>query len=158
MVKNPVESDAYFGQQYNSTAELPDPVPRIKAIATGVIEVMRGQRPVEQLSGDLTEEAYLKVQRQAARSQEARNRAGEKTKYTTCTFQNLMKSSPRDGVIESVVLMNVAQRLQAVVIRLEGINHRWRATSVRYMARTWRTSCPARPAQAFAELGLQVAA
>lgn len=132
-VTNPVESEAFFGQQYNSTAELPDPESRIKLIATGVIEVIKGMRSAEQLSRDLTEEAFLELQYEAAKEQRKRSKSGQKAKYIACTFRNLMKSSPRDGVVESVALVSVAERLQAVAIRLEGINHRWRATSVRYL-------------------------
>ncbi|WP_296632796.1 Rv3235 family protein [Rhodoluna sp.] len=132
-VINPLESEEFFGQQYNSTSELPDPESRIKVIATGVIEVIKGMRSAEQLSRDLTEDAYMQLQYEVAKEQRQRTKAGQKAKYISCTFRNLMKSSPRDGVVESVALVSVANRLQAVAIRLEGINHRWRATSVRYI-------------------------
>jgi hypothetical protein len=42
----------------------------------------------------------------------------------------LRTCSPRDGVIESGVLLSSRSRTRAVTIRLEGINSRWRATSV----------------------------
>ena len=42
----------------------------------------------------------------------------------------MQRKDPKDGVIESVVLVKSPTRTRAVTIRLEGINHRWRATAV----------------------------
>ena len=42
----------------------------------------------------------------------------------------MQRKDPKDGVIESVVLVQSPTRTRAVTIRLEGINHRWRATAV----------------------------
>jgi hypothetical protein len=39
-------------------------------------------------------------------------------------------SSPRDGVIEAVVMVYEKPRARAVAIRLEGVDRRWRATSI----------------------------
>jgi hypothetical protein len=38
--------------------------------------------------------------------------------------------SPRDGVVEGVVIVHNLDRARAVAIRLEGYNGRWRAKSV----------------------------
>jgi hypothetical protein len=44
--------------------------------------------------------------------------------------KTIHNTSPCDGVIESVVLINGSKRTRAISIRLEGINSRWRATVV----------------------------
>ena len=43
---------------------------------------------------------------------------------------SVRSQSPRDGVIESVVLLKGPTRVRAVTLRLEGYNNRWRATSL----------------------------
>lgn len=129
-VTNPLESEEFFGQQYNSTDELPDPTSSLQAVATGVVEVIAGSRQVDQLARLLTEEVYQRLSLRAKIAREARESKGVKARHQSFKVQKIAQESPRDGVIESVVLVNSAKRIRAVTIRLEGINHRWRATSV----------------------------
>jgi hypothetical protein len=39
-------------------------------------------------------------------------------------------SHPRDGVVESVVIIHGKARSRSIAIRLEGLDGRWRATAV----------------------------
>jgi hypothetical protein len=129
-VKNLIEAEEYFGVQYSSTADLPDPAESLKALATGVVEVIAGIRQVEQLARWLTDEVYQRLQVRARKAEAQRAEQGIKAHYQNLSVSGLRTSSPRDGVIESVVLLNSPHRTRAVTIRLEGINSRWRATSV----------------------------
>jgi hypothetical protein len=129
-VRNPIESEEYFGVQYNKTSELPDPVESLKVLATGVVEVIAGTRQVEQLARWLSDDVYQRLQFRARRAEAQRHEQGVKAKYQNLSVGSLRTSSPRDGVIESVVLLSSKSRTRAVTIRLEGINSRWRATSV----------------------------
>lgn len=129
-VTNPMESEEFFGQQYNSTSELPNPEPSLKALATGVIEVIAGTRQIDQLSRLLSDEVYQRLSNRARAARVARDLQGTKARHQNFSVQNVHNSSPRDGVIESVVILNSPRRTRAVTIRLEGINHRWRATAV----------------------------
>lgn len=129
-VRNPIESEEYFGIQYNKTSELPDPVESLKALATGVVEVIAGTRQVDQLARWLSDEVYQRLQFRARRAEAQRTEQGIKAHYQNLTVGGLRTCSPRDGVIESVVLLSSKSRTRAVTIRLEGINSRWRATSV----------------------------
>ncbi len=129
-VRNPIESEEYFGVQYSRTKDLPDPVESLKVLATGVVEVIAGTRQVDQLARWLTDDVYQRLQFRARRAEAQRVEQGVKAHYQNLRVGGLRTCSPRDGVIESVVLLSSKSRTRAVTIRLEGINSRWRATSV----------------------------
>jgi Family of unknown function (DUF6459) len=129
-VRNPIESEEYFGVQYSKTSDLPDPVESLKALATGVVEVIAGTRHVDQLARWLTDDVYQRLQFRARRAEAQRAEQGVKAHYQNLSVGGLRTCSPRDGVIESVILLSSKSRTRAVTIRLEGINARWRATSV----------------------------
>ena len=129
-VKNPIESEEYFGVQYSRTQDLPDPVESLKVLATGVVEVIAGTRQVDQLARWLSDDVYQRLQFRARKAEAQRVEQGVKAHYQNLRVGGLRTCSPRDGVIESVVLLSSRSRTRAVTIRLEGINSRWRATSV----------------------------
>jgi hypothetical protein len=129
-VKNPLDEAEFFGKQYNTNAELPDPSKNLALLAMGVVEVIAGTRGVEQLARFLNEDVYQKLAARAQQAKEERLRNGKPARYPKFYVKNMRNQSPRDGVIESVVLLDSPKRLRAVAIRLEGFNNRWRATSV----------------------------
>lgn len=130
VVKNLMEAAEFFGRQYTSTADLPNPEPSLISLATGVFEVIYGTRQVEQLSRILSDGVYQTISKKAIEARAIRESRGEKARYQNIRVHAIRNQSPRDGVIESVVLVDIHQRTKAVAIRLEGINSRWRATSV----------------------------
>ena len=129
-VRNPIESEEYFGVQYSRTQDLPDPGESLKVLATGVVEVIAGTRQVDQLARWLSDDVYQRLQFRARRAEAQRVEQGVKAHYQNLRVGGLRTCSPRDGVLESVVLLSSRSRTRAVAIRLEGINSRWRATSV----------------------------
>ncbi|AIC47903.1 hypothetical protein Rhola_00011100 [Rhodoluna lacicola] len=129
-IKNLVQAEDYFGPQYNKTSELPNPEASLQLLATGVVEVIAGTRQIDQLARLLSDEVYQRLSRRAIEARQLRDATGQKTRYQNFSIRNMMNTSPRDGVIESVVLLNAQRRTRAVTIRLEGINNRWRATAV----------------------------
>lgn len=129
-IKNLVQAEDFFGPQYNKTAELPDPEASLQVLATGVVEVIAGTRQIDQLARLLSDDVYQRLAKRAIEARQNRDEAGQKAHYQNFSIRNMMNTSPRDGVIESVVLLNAQRRIRAVTIRLEGINNRWRATSV----------------------------
>ncbi len=46
------------------------------------------------------------------------------------TIGTVTSFSPRDGVIEAVIVVHGRARARAVAIRLEGLDRRWRATAI----------------------------
>lgn len=130
MVKNPLEEADYFGEQYSKTIELENPDPLLKMLAPAVVEVMAGVRNISQLAAVLSDDVYQRLRDKAISVAQNRVRSGLPLKAPMISVGALQRKDPKDGVIESVVLVKSQTRTRAVTIRLEGINHRWRATAV----------------------------
>lgn len=130
-VTNPLEHAEYFGKQYTKTSDLPNPTELVKVLACGIVQVLAGERQVDQLSKMLSEDLYLQL-RDAARKNLRKQRylANKPNTRLHIEVQRVKLSSPRDGVVESVTLLHAVERTRAVAIRLEGINSKWLATMV----------------------------
>ncbi len=109
---------------------LPDPTQQIRFIAPAVVEIIAGVRGVEQLGAVLSEEVYLRLRERAMLAARVRRLREERNSRPAMLIRNLRMSSPRPGVVESVVLLSSQTRTRAVAIRLEGRYNRWLATSV----------------------------
>ncbi|MEY4499316.1 MAG: hypothetical protein RL319_304 [Actinomycetota bacterium] len=130
IVKNPLEEADFFGEQYNKTEDLEDPNPLLKMLAPAVVEVIAGVRNISQLAAVLSDDVYQRLRDRAIAVSQNRVRDGLPPKAPMLSVGALQRKDPKDGVIESVVLVQSPTRTRAVTIRLEGINHRWRATAV----------------------------
>ncbi len=127
---DPHELMRYFAPQRTGSAELPDPDPFLRNITRGVLEVFAGVREVDQLSRWLTEDAYRKLVTRAnlaARARSARNVPARRPVHVVLSVRH---SSPADGVVEAVVVVQGPARTRAVAYRLEGMDGRWRITSL----------------------------
>lgn len=130
-VTNPLEQAEYFGKQYSKNSELPDPTARIQTLAFGVVQVIAGERSVDQISQWVTDEVYQRVRARAVAAKLSRRYGkNEPRRALNLQVRKVKTQSPRDGVIESVVLLSASDRIRAVAIRLEGLNRRWRATAI----------------------------
>jgi hypothetical protein len=130
-VTNPLEQAEYFGKEYSKNSELPDPSSRIQALAFGVVQVIAGERSVDQISQWVTDEVYQRVRARAVAAKLARRYGKNEPRYAlNLQVRKVKTQSPRDGVVESVVLLSASDRIRAVAIRLEGLNRRWRATAI----------------------------
>ncbi len=89
-----------------------------------------GVREVDQLSRWLTEDAYRKLMTRANLAARARSARGVPAMRPVHTLLSVRHSSPADGVVESVVVVQGPARTRAVALRLEGMDGRWRATSL----------------------------
>jgi len=129
-VKNQLEEADYFGEQYCKTEDLESPDTLLRMLAPAVVEVIAGARNITQLAAHLSEEVYGRLRDRAIKVAQERAKRGEEAKTPNLRVAKIKNQEPRDGVVESVVLVQSPTRTRAVTIRLEGINHRWRATSV----------------------------
>lgn len=129
-VKNPIEEANYFGEQYCKTEELDRPEQLLRMLAPAVVEVIAGVRNISQLAAHLSEDVYNRLRDRSVIVAQDRAKRGEVAMAPKLRVANIHNQEPRDGVVESVVLVQSPTRTRAVTIRLEGINHRWRATSV----------------------------
>jgi len=122
--------EEHFARQRASTASLPDPEPLLTALTRGALEVLAGVREPEQLARWLTDEPYRSLVARANMATRARSARRQAVMRPAFALRSIHHSSPADGVVEAVIIVETAQRTRAVAMRLEGIDSRWRATSL----------------------------
>lgn len=120
----------YFAPQPTPRAELPDPLPLLRSLTHGVLEVLAGVREVDQLARWFSEDAYRSLVTRANLSARARSARGVSPARPTFAILSTRVTEPADGKIEAVVVVAGPGRTRAVAIRLEGLDRRWRATSL----------------------------
>ena len=124
------ELSEFFAPQRTSSTALPEPEPFLRNLTRGVLEVFAGVREVDQLARWLTEDAYRKLMTRSNLAARARSARGVPAKRPVHTLLSVHHSSPADGVVEAVVIVEGPARTRAVALRLEGMDGRWRATSL----------------------------
>lgn len=126
----PMTPHEYFAPQPTPASELPDPAPLLRSLTTGALEVLAGVREVEQLARWFSEDAYRSLVIRANLSARARSARGAAPTRPTFTILSLRHSAPAESVVEAVIVVAGPGRARAVAIRLEGLDRRWRATSL----------------------------
>ncbi len=122
--------DEFFGHQPTPTSALPDPAPLIENLTRCVIEILAGARELEQISRWVTDDVYRHLLKRVVLSARARQATGRSATRPTFTIGSATQCSPRDGVVEAVVIVHGRARARAVALRLEGLDERWRATAI----------------------------
>ena len=125
-----LELSEFFAPQRTPSTQLPDPEPFLRNITRGVLEVFAGVREVDQLARWLTEDAYRKLRTRANLAARARSARGVPAIRPVHALLSVRHSSPADGVVEAVVIVQGPARTRAVALRLEGMDGRWRTTSL----------------------------
>ncbi|KAA0961358.1 MULTISPECIES: Rv3235 family protein [Microbacterium] len=120
----------YFAPQPTPRAELPDPQPLLRSLTQGVLEVLAGVREVDQLARWFSEDAYRSLVTRANLSARARSARGVSPARPTFEILSIRVTEPVDGKVEAVVVVAGPGRTRAVAIRLEGLDRRWRASSL----------------------------
>lgn len=120
----------YFAPQPTPTVELPDPAPLLRSLTRGVLEVLAGVREVDQLARWFSEDAFRSLVARSNLSARARSARGVPPARPSFEIRSLRVTEPLDGVIEAVVIVAGPGRTRAVAVRLEGLDHRWRASSL----------------------------
>lgn len=120
----------YFGPQPTPAHELPDPSLLLRSLTHGVLEALAGVREVDQLARWFSEDAYRSLVTRANLAARARSARGVAPARPTFVVRTLRVTHPRDGIVEAVVVVTGPGRTRAVAIRLEGLDRRWRATSL----------------------------
>lgn len=120
----------YFAPQRTSATSLPDPEQFLRNLAIGVLEVFAGVREVEQLARWVTEDSFRKLVVRANLAARARSARGIPAKRPVHTILSVRHSAPADGVVEAVVVVSGPARTRALAMRVEGVDGRWRATSL----------------------------
>jgi hypothetical protein len=123
-------SDDLFGRQPAATGELPDPRPLLENLTRCDIENIAGARDLEQNARWVDDSVYTKLLKRVVVSAQARQAARRPATRPVITLGNVTVCEPRDGVVEAVIIVHSRMRTRAVAIRLEGLDRRWRATSI----------------------------
>jgi len=124
------EPDEFFGQQPTPRASLPSPEPLIENLTRCVIEILAGARDLEQIARWVSDDVYRHLLKRVVLSTRARQAKGARVKRPLFSIGSLSMCEPKDGVVEAVVIVHGRARTRAVAIRLEGLDHRWRATAI----------------------------
>jgi hypothetical protein len=124
------DPDGFFGRQSTPSQMLPPPEPLLENLTRCVMEVLRGARDIDQLGRWISEDVYKHLLKRQLISARARQIKGIPATRPVLVIGRITTSSPRDGVVEAVVMVYEKPRARAVAIRLEGVDRRWRATSI----------------------------
>ncbi|MBW9110106.1 Rv3235 family protein [Microbacterium ureisolvens] len=120
----------FFAPQRTPSIALPDSETFLRNLTVGVLEVFAGVREVDQLARWLTEDAYRKLVTRANLATRARSARGVAAKRPVHAIMSVHESSPADGIIEAVIVVRGPARTRALAVRIEGMDSRWRATSL----------------------------
>lgn len=120
----------YFAPQHTPADALPDPVPLLRGLAQGVLEVLAGVREAEQLARWLNEDSFRKLVVRSNLAARARSARGTPATRPVFRILSLRHSSPAESVLEATLVVAGPGRVRAVAVRLEGLDGRWRATSL----------------------------
>lgn len=120
----------FFAPQRTSSSELPDTEQFLRNLTIGVLEVFSGVREVDQLARWLTEDPYRKLVTRANLAARARSARGVPAARPVHQIMSIHQCSPADGVVEATLIVQVPTRVRAIAVRLEGMDGRWRATSL----------------------------
>ena len=129
-VSTPLDSDDYFGIEFANSADLGDPKPVLAFLAQSVIETLAGIRDIEQCARWLSDGVYQQIRQKSLASNRSRAESSVKALRPNLVVGKISVFSPREGVVEGVVIIHNIGRARAVAIRLEGYNGRWRAKSI----------------------------
>ncbi|MDJ0323872.1 Rv3235 family protein [Cryobacterium sp. PH31-AA6] len=120
----------FFGHQPASREQLPDPEPLLVNLTRCVIEVLAGARELDQLARWVSDDVYRHLLKRVVLSSRARAIKGLQAQRPAISIGRVTITEPRDGVIEAVVIVHSRVRVRAVALRLEGMDHRWRASAI----------------------------
>jgi len=124
------EELAQFAPQRTPAAALPDPEPLLRNLTQGVLEALAGVRDVGQLARWMSAEAFRALVTRANLATRARSARGTPATRPVHAILSVHRMSPTDDVVEAVVIVEGPARTRPLAIRLEGMDRRWRATSL----------------------------
>lgn len=129
-IRDQREVNEYFAPQPTPRAELPAPEPLLRNLAIGVLDVLAGVRDAEQLARWLSEDAFLRLVTRANLSTRARSARGAPVTRPVFTIASVHCAAAGETAVEGVVIISAPARTRALAVRLEGVDGRWRATSL----------------------------
>lgn len=117
----PGEDEDSFDAVRTPRGALEDPVPRAAMLTRALLEAIAGVRPMAQLAPWVSAEVLAIVQSMVA-SRAARP--------TPTSLRRVLVSEPAPGVAEVTALVQRGARVEAIALRLEGLDGRWLVTAL----------------------------
>ena len=114
-----------FNARPTGRAELPAPGPHARHIAQAIVEAIAGLRGVQQLMPWLRTEVYETI---AAKTKVGVGRRRKASTFKAPQVRSVHACEPDDGVAEVTVIIGQGDDVYAAVMRLEGLDGRWRCT------------------------------
>lgn len=121
--------DRYFGYQPTPDG-LPDPTPLARNLAFCAIEVLAGARDAEQLARWVTDPVFVNLLRRSLAASQRRAASGTPARRPKLGLLAERYFSPRPGVVEAAIVVRTPSRVRSIALRLEGLDRRWRASSL----------------------------
>ena len=90
----------------------------------------RNADSVEEVCETVSDDVYRHLLKRVVLSTRARRARAQKATRPSFSIGSTSICEPRDGVVESVVIVHGRARTHAVAFRLEGLDSRWRATAI----------------------------
>lgn len=125
-----LDDDEFFAPQSTSTDDLPNPQHLIETLAHCTLEIISGARDLEQIARYVTDDVYRHLLKRVHVSQRARAITKRPITRPNFALGRTIITQPVDGVVEAVVIVHGRARTRSIAIRLEGIDGRWRATTL----------------------------
>ena len=122
--------DDMFDRQRTPATALPDPTPLVLNLARCVIEIMAGVRDPEQIARWLEPSVYAQLLTRTILAARARHATGRRTALPTISMGSCRIHQPAEDAVEAVAVVHTPTRVRAVVVRLIGIDGRWRAAEL----------------------------
>ena len=119
----PADDEDDFGPVPTRSADLPDPLVWSRRLAQVVVEVLAGLRPASQLLRWTTTLVHEQVRKLAAQPTAEQRRTTRRP-----VVRSVRVCEPADGVAEVSAVVWGQYRTQALALRLEGGDGRWRIT------------------------------
>ncbi len=113
-----------FGPRPTSTSDLPEPRAWAARMVQAVLEAGSGVRPVTQLVRWTSAPVYAALQRRCALA------GGRSVPARRAVVRSVRICQPADGVVEAAAVVVARGRVQAVALRLEGLDGRWQVTAL----------------------------
>lgn len=127
--RNLSEGDYALSRRLDDTG-LPNPEPLLQNLGRSVVEVLAGVREVEQISRWVSPDVFSAVLQRAQHAKRSRAIRGLSARRPTVRTRACVWQSPRPGVVEASIVVDLGPRVRAVAIRLEAWRGRWRAERI----------------------------
>lgn len=110
--------DNEFAPQPTPRSELPELEPWIKRLTISLIEIWGGRRSPTQISRWCHRMIYQEVLRKIGKFS------------SPLKMRKIYIREPIEGVAEVVVTLRCGERIRSLVMRIEGVDHRWLCTEL----------------------------